>query len=154
MLEGFTDLVIDWGYWGLFVAALVAGTVLPFSSEAVMVAVVALGLHPLWCLLAATAGNTAGGMTCYWIGMLGRTEWFEQLGISHEKLERAKRFLAGRGAWMAFFAFLPTIGEAIAVCLGLMRSNPRLTLLAMFLGKGIRYAVIMALYLFVESRIA
>lgn len=154
MLETLTEIVIDWGYWGLFAAALVAGTVLPFSSEATMVAVTALGLNPLSCVLVAAVGNTAGGMTCYWIGTLGRAEWIERFGISHEKMERARRFLAGRGAWMAFFSFLPTIGEAIAVCLGLMRSNPRLTALAMLLGKGTRYAVIMAIYLFVENKIS
>ena len=39
-MEGFLDtatqLCIDWGYWGLFLSALIAGSVLPFSSEAVI----------------------------------------------------------------------------------------------------------------------
>lgn len=153
MIETLTELAVEWGYWGLFAAALIAGTILPFSSEATMVAVVALGVNPVGCLVAATLGNTLGGMTCYWIGTLGRTAWIERLGVSHEKLERAQRLLAGRGAWMAFFAFLPTIGEAIAVCLGLMRSNIRITALAMLLGKGARYAVILATYLLIENNI-
>lgn len=153
MIETITELAVEWGYWGVFAAALIAGTILPFSSEATMVAVVALGVNPVGCLVAATLGNTLGGMTCYWIGTLGRTAWIERLGVSHEKLERAQRLLAGRGAWMAFFAFLPTIGEAIAVCLGLMRSNIRITILAMLLGKGARYAVILATYLLIENNI-
>lgn len=153
MIETITELAVEWGYWGVFAAALIAGTILPFSSEATMVAVVALGVNPVGCLVAATLGNTLGGMTCYWIGTLGRTAWIERLGVSHEKLERAQRLLAGRGAWMAFFAFLPTIGEAIAVCLGLMRSNIRITALAMLLGKGARYAVILATYLLIENNI-
>lgn len=153
MIETLTELAVEWGYWGLFAAALIAGTILPFSSEATMVAVVALGVNPVGCLVAATLGNTLGGMTCYWIGTLGRTAWIERLGVSHEKLERAQRLLAGRGAWMAFFAFLPTIGEAIAVCLGLMRSNIRITALAMLLGKGARYAMILATYLLIGNNI-
>ena len=32
-------------------------------------------------------------------------------------------FLQGKGAMMAFFAFLPAIGEVIAIALGFMRSN-------------------------------
>ncbi|OAV71582.1 hypothetical protein Barb4_00561 [Bacteroidales bacterium Barb4] len=30
------------------------------------------------CLVAATIGNFLGGMTCYWMGMLGKTEWLEK----------------------------------------------------------------------------
>ena len=127
-MEGFLDtatqLCIDWGYWGLFLSAFVAGSIVPFSSEAVMVVLVRLGLDPALCLLAAATGNTAGGMTCYWIGHLGKREWFGRyLGIGEKQLDRAGRFLAGKGAWSAFFAFLPYVGEAIAILLGLMRSN-------------------------------
>ena len=62
------QFLIEWGYIGLFVGSFVAGSVIPFSSEAVLVAcITALGLDPIICTLAATAGNVAGGMTCYWI---------------------------------------------------------------------------------------
>lgn len=65
------------------------------------------------------------------------------LGIGEKQLDRAGRFLAGKGAWSAFFAFLPYIGEAIAILLGLMRSNVWITTLAMFAGKVLRYAAIL-----------
>ena len=147
-MEGFIDTLtqfcIDWGYWGLFLSAFVAGSILPFSSEAVMAVLIHMGLDPVLCLLAAATGNTAGGMTCYWIGHLGKREWFNRyLGISRKQLDRAERFLAGKGAWSAFFAFLPYIGEAIAILLGLMRSNVWVTTLAMFLGKALRYIVLL-----------
>ena len=137
-MEGFLDtatqLCIDWGYWGLFLSAFVAGSIVPFSSEAVMVVLVRLGLDPALCLLAAATGNTAGGMTCYWIGHLGKREWFGRyLGIGEKQLDRAGRFLAGKGAWSAFFAFL----------LGLMRSNVWITTLAMFAGKALRYVAVL-----------
>lgn len=143
-MESLVQLLIDWGYWGLFFAAILAGSLLPFCSEAVLVVLLRLGLDPVGCIAAATAGNTLGGMTCYWIGMLGRPEWIARLGVSEERLERAHRFLAGRGALMGFFAFLPGIGGAIAVVLGLMRSNPWLTAAAMCTGKALRYIAIAA----------
>ena len=145
-METVTQFFIDWGYWGLFISALVAGSILPFSSEAVMVILVGMGLDPAWCLVAASAGNTLGGMTCYWIGTLGRTEWITRLGVSTRQLARARKFLSGRGALMAFFAFLPTIGEAIAIVLGLMRSNVWLTAAAMLAGKTARYIVVLATF--------
>ena len=145
-MEAVTQFFIDWGYWGLFISALVAGSILPFSSEAVMVVLVGMGLDPVWCLVAASAGNTLGGMTCYWIGTLGRSEWITRLGITTRQLARARKCLAGRGAMMGFFAFLPTIGEALAIVLGLMRSNPWITALSMLAGKTLRYALILATF--------
>ena len=50
--------------------------------------------------------------------------------------------MAGRGALMAFFAFVPIIGSAITVALGLMRANLTVTTLSMTVGKFIRYALI------------
>ena len=44
---------------------------------------------------------------------------------------------------MGFFAFLPYIGEAVAIALGLMRSNVWITSLSMFVGKLLRYVVLL-----------
>ena len=102
------------------------------------------GLSPVWGVVWATAGNTLGGMTCYGIGRLGKTEWIERyLRISREHIDKATRFLAGKGALMAFFVALPYIGDAIAVVLGLMRSNVWVTTLSMFLGKLLRYVALL-----------
>ena len=142
-MDAILQFLIDWGYVGMFLSALIAGTVVPFSSEAVLVALISMGLNPIGCVLAATAGNMIGGMTCYWLGSLGNMLWIEKyFGVNKEKLERAERFVKGRGAWMAFFMFIPFLGEAIGVVLGLMHANAWITAIAMFLGKSIRYIVI------------
>ena len=142
-VQTLTQIFVDWGYWGMFLSALIAGSALPFASEAVLVLLIGLGLDPVWCIASATVGNTLGGMTCYWIGRLGKTEWIVRwLHVDEAKLARARQFLAGRGAVMGFFAFLPYIGTAVAIALGLMRSNQLITALSMFIGKALRYAVI------------
>ncbi|MBP3669707.1 MAG: DedA family protein [Bacteroides sp.] len=139
-MDAILQFLIDWGYVGMFLSALIAGTVVPFSSEAVLVALISMGLNPIGCILAATAGNMIGGMTCYWLGSLGNMLWIEKyFGVNKKKLERAERFVKGRGAWMAFFMFIPFLGEAIGVVLGLMRANVWITAIAMFLGKSFRY---------------
>lgn len=143
-MEQVIDFFIEWGYVGIFLSAFLAGSVLPFSSELVLVALVQAGLSPVWGVVWATAGNTLGGMTCYGIGRLGKTEWIERyLRISREHVDKATRFLAGKGALMAFFVALPYIGDAIAVVLGLMRSNVWVTTLSMFLGKLLRYVALL-----------
>lgn len=130
----------------MFLAALAAGSILPLGSEVVFILLLGMGLDPAGCLLSATAGNTLGGMSCYWIGSLGKREWIARLGISERNLARAHRFLRGRGALMGFFAFLPAIGEAVAVALGLMRSNAWITAGAMCAGKFLRYLFLLLSY--------
>lgn len=147
-MDAFVDtliqLLIDWGYAVLFISALLAGSIVPFSSELVMIALVKVGLSPAICVLAATLGNTAGGMTCYYMGRLGKTDWIEKyFKIKKKKIDKMQRFLQGKGALMAFFAFLPFVGEAIAIALGFMRSNVTLTVFSMFVGKLIRYIVML-----------
>ena len=146
-IDTLIQLLIDWGYAGLFISALLAGSIIPFSSELVMLALVKVGLNPAICVLAATLGNTMGGMTCYYMGHLGKTDWIEKyFKVKQEKIDKMQRFLQGKGALMAFFAFLPFIGgvQAIAIALGFMRSNVMLTSLSMFTGKLIRYIVMLS----------
>lgn len=143
-IDALVQILIDWGYPGLFVSALLAGSIVPFSSELVMVALVKVGLSPAMCVLAATLGNTVGGMTCYYMGRLGKTDWIEKyFKVKKEKIDKTQRFLQGKGALMAFFAFLPFVGEAIAIALGFMRSNVYLTTASMFVGKLVRYIVML-----------
>ena len=56
-MDIFLQLLTDWGYFGMFLSAFLAGTILPFSSEAVLLACVGLGLDPIWSTIATTAGN-------------------------------------------------------------------------------------------------
>ena len=73
-----TSLLASYGYWGMLLAALLAGSVFPFSSEAVMLALLAAGLDP-WELMAyGTVGNVIGSMFNYWLGRLGKIEWIER----------------------------------------------------------------------------
>lgn len=79
------------------------------------------------------------------MGHLGKTDWIEKyFKVKQEKIDKMQRFLQGKGALMAFFAFLPFIGEAIAIALGFMRSNVMLTSLSMFTGKLVRYIVMLS----------
>ena len=133
-----------YGYWGMLITAFLAGSVFPFSSEAVMLALLATpGIEPWPLVIYATIGNVLGSMFNYCVGRMGKTEWIEKyLKIKREKMERAERFMAGRGAWMGFFAFVPILGSAITVTLGLMRANVVITCISITLGKFLRYCLI------------
>lgn len=143
MIETITQFFIDWGYIGLFISAFVAGSILPFSSEVVLTVLVQMGADPMVCLLSASVGNTAGGLVCYGLGYLGNMEWIERwLKIDKQKMDKVSGFVKRYGAVMGLFGVLPWVGEVIIVLLGLMRANVYITTFTMFIGKFIRYLLI------------
>jgi len=142
-LDSLIQILIDYGYIGMFVSAFLAGSVFPLSSELVMTALMAAGLSPVSLVVWGTVGNVLGSMLNYAIGHLGRMEWIERyLKVKPKELDRARRFMAGHGAWMGFFAFLPVIGEGLTIVLGLMRANVLICTVSITLGKLLRYILL------------
>lgn len=140
MLDGF----VEYGYIGLFLASFLAATILPLGSEVVFAGLLAAGMGRWECVIIASVGNWLGGMTNYYLGRLGKVEWIEKyLKVKKEKIEKMQHWLEGKGASMAFFSFLPVVGDVIALALGYMRANVYIVNIAMFLGKFLRYVLIM-----------
>ncbi len=138
----FLSTISEWGYIGLFLIAFLAGSIAPFSSESVMALLIAANYNLWLCIVVATIGNWLGGVTCYYIGYLGKIEWIEKyLKIKHNKLIKMQQFLQGKGAYMALFVFVPIIGDLIIVAFGLMRADIYRVNIAMLIGKLLRYIV-------------
>lgn len=139
-MEYLVDILTSYGYWGMLIAAFIAGSFIPFSSEAVMVGLLAAGLNPTALLVYGSIGNVSGSLLNYFVGRMGKTEWIERyLHVTAKNMQKAQKFLAGHGAWMGFFAFIPVIGNAITITLGLMRANFPITLTSIAAGKILRY---------------
>ncbi|MBO5537861.1 MAG: DedA family protein [Prevotella sp.] len=142
-MDAFIQFLIDFGYWGMLMAAFLAGSFFPFSSEAVMVGLQAAGLDPWGLVVYGTIGNVVGGMFNYGVGRMGRLDWIEKyLHVKKESLDKAEKFMGGRGAWMGFFAFLPLLGSAITIMLGLMRANVVISITSITIGKFLRYLLL------------
>lgn len=142
-MDAITHFLIDYGYWGMFLSAFLAGSVLPFSSEAVMLGLLAAGVDPVPLLIYGSIGNVMGGMVNYGLGRLGKLEWLKKyFHLKQSSIDRAYKFMGGHGAWMGFFAFLPILDSAITVVLGLTRANLPLSVFSITLGKVIRYALL------------
>ena len=138
-----TDLLTHYGATGMFAAAFLAGSVFPFSSEAVLLALLAAGAPPEALLLSATAGNTLGSLFNYGVGSLGREEWITRYTkVSPEKLERGKRWVRRYGAWAGLLAWLPLLGSVITVAMGFLRVPLVYGMVLIGLGKYVRYWII------------
>ncbi|MCQ2196207.1 MAG: DedA family protein [Bacteroidaceae bacterium] len=143
-MDGFIDFLLQNGYIGMFMAAFIAGSVFPFSSELVLGALLKMGeLDPMLLFIYATVGNVGGSMFNYGIGRLGKPSWRERLmPRDPSKRERQERLIQKYGAWAGVLCFIPILGSAIAVLMGYMRFNPWISLIAIFIGKATRYAIL------------
>lgn len=145
-----TEWLIEYGYWGLFVLAFLAGSILPLGSEAALLALILppIALDPVTSVLFASIGNTLGGLTCYGLGRMGRLYWIQRLlRLSPDALQQRLHNIRGAywSRFAAFFTFLPIVGDGIAVALGYMRVRADWVTVLMFAGKLCRYAFIVYL---------
>ena len=137
------DFLMSWGYWGMLVSAFLAGSFFPFSSEVVMSGLQAAGLEPIQLVLYGSIGNVLGSMFNYGVGRMGKLEWIEKyLHVKKESLDKAQHFKADSGAGMGIFAFLPLLGSAITIVLGLTRANIVISVISITIGKVLRYVLL------------
>lgn len=147
------ESLAELGYWGLFLGSFLASTIVPFSADVLLIGVLALGGNIIWCLIIATLGNWLGGLTSYWIGWLGKWSWIERImKVKREKLEKQKQKIDKYGVWLAFFTWLPFIGDLFAIALGFYKINPALSALYMLIGRFLRFLVWTFLYLYFAER--
>ena len=142
-MEAIMSFLVSYGYMGMLIAAFLAASILPFSSEAVMVGLQAAGLDPVALIAYGTIGNVLGSMFNYTIGRLGKMEWIEKyLHVKKEDLDKAHKFMAGKGAWMGLLSVIPVIGDVITVALGLMRANVVIVVISVTISKLARYMLL------------
>lgn len=149
-MDAFIQLLIDYGAWGMFFSAFLAGSFIPFSSEVVLVGLLAAGANPVSLLITATIGNTLGSLFNYGIGRLGREDWITRwTHVSPEKLERGKRWTRRYGAWAGLLTWLPLAGSVIAVAMGFLRVNLFWSTVSIAVGKFVRYWIVLRAYILI-----
>ena len=134
------------GLFGLFLGCALSATIIPFSSEALLAGALLLNDKTWLVVLVAAAGNTLGGMVSFLLGWLCKWDWLEKyLKVNREKLDKMHSVVSRYGYPAALFAWLPVVGDLIAIAMGLLRLNPWITAILMFVGKFIRYLVVVGI---------
>jgi membrane protein YqaA with SNARE-associated domain len=136
----------------LFLSSLLAATLLPGGSEAVLFAVIKAYPESLWsALIVATLGNTLGGMVTFGMGWLlpqrkggskaaGQPPAYSS-SVQAQQLkhvEKVRRY----GTPALLFAWAPLIGDALCLAAGWLRLNWWQAALFMAIGKFARYWVV------------
>lgn len=143
--------LLEYGYFGLFLGAFLAATIFPFSSDVLLMAMLAAGGDVFVTITVATAGNWLGGLTSYGVGYLGKTEWLERwFRIKPETVYRYKERVAKYGAWLALLTWVPFVGDVFAVVLGFFKARFWPSAWFMLLGKGLRFIAWAVIYYWVE----
>lgn len=136
-------------YFGLFLTALVAATVLPMQSEAALVGLILTGSYPVWLLIAvASVGNVLGSVINW---LLGRgierfrdRKWFP---VKQAALERAQTWYRRYGKWSLLLSWAPIIGDPLTVVAGVLREPFWVFLALVTVAKVGRYLVLAAITL-------
>lgn len=145
-------LILEWGYVGLFIGAFLAATLIPFSSDVLLIAVLMAGGDPYITVILASVGNWLGGLTSYWVGWLGKWEWIEKwFRIKREKLESQKKHVDKYGSLLALLTWLPIVGDLFAVALGFYRVDFKKSAVFMFIGKFARFVCWTLLYIWLKK---
>ena len=128
--------------WFLFSSGFLSATLLPGSSEVTLYAALRLEHIPFYSvILVATLGNTLGGMTNYYIGLLLPNRTLRQ-----KRGQQLERWIERYGYWVLLMSWVPVIGDPLCVAAGWLRMNPWVCLLAIMLGKGLRYVCLAIIF--------
>lgn len=143
MMDAIIPFLIEHGDWGMFIAGFLSGSILPFSSEVVLVALLAGGSNVWGLLVWGTVGNSLGSYVNYLIGTLGKEAWITKYtGVSPDKLQRGMRYVHQYGAWAGLLSWVPVIGELITVAMGYLRTPQWASVLTIVTGKFVRYLIL------------
>ena len=139
-IEQLQNILLEWGYIGMFISALLAATILPFSSDVVLMGLVAAGCSPMAIVVVATLGNWAGGLINYGMGWLGKMEWLEKyFRVKHESIVKQKARVDKWGPLLAITSWIPFVGDIFAIVLGFYKAKFWPTAWWLLVGKFFRY---------------
>lgn len=124
---------------GLFVAAFLAATPVPFQSEVVFLGLQAAGRDTLALVLVASIGNTLGSCVTYglgrWLSDQREHRWFP---LTPVQMARAEAWWSRWGLWLLLLSWAP-FGDMIVALSGVLRVPFPVFLLLVALAKTGRY---------------
>lgn len=141
-----------WGLPGLFLAAFLAGSIVPAPSEGVLAALVYSGVPIAAAVTVATVGNVLGATTLWALGRWAAAgkhspfaAWLDRRVLAAgPRLARARVALARFGPPVLLISWVPIVGDVFVLAAGLVgvRVVPFVVFTA--IGKALRYVVVAA----------
>lgn len=139
---------LSWGLIGLYAGTFLAGTLVPFPSEALVIGAYEIDSRFWMIIIIATLGNVLGGITNYWIGFKSNSNGLKKLfKLNDKKIVLWETRFGKWGYWLGLISWLPFIGDPMVAVLGFFKVRFLPLLMTMIIGKGLRYTILLFLYL-------
>jgi len=136
----------SWEIIGLFLSAFLSATLLPGSSEALLLILLNSGDHdPTTLWLAATLGNTLGGLSNWFIGAFAAHFYPAGKLSSSPRFKSALERIHSHGSPILLLSWLPLIGDPLCLAAGWLRINLPAAALFILIGKGLRYGLLVSI---------
>ena len=131
-------------YAALFISALIAATLVPMQSEAVLVGLLLAGEKPVaWLVVIVTAGNVIGAIINWYLGkLILRCQSHSWFPVSENRLNRARTWYSRYGRWSLLGSWLPIVGDPITVVAGTLGERFVPFLILVTISKGLRYVFV------------
>jgi membrane protein YqaA with SNARE-associated domain len=137
------NMINNYGFLGIFIATILAGTILPLGSPSLIVIAASFGLHPIPLALIGSIGFTIG-MTINYALAYSFGKAFVIKKISKEKLEETLNIWMNWG-WPIYliFGFIPALPiELLSFLCGLLKIRLRTFLILTFIPRFIVFIVL------------
>lgn len=132
---------MSYGLAGIFLATIIAGTIIPLGSPALVVAAALLGVNPILLILVATTGFTIGMVINYALAYrLGRP--YVSKKIDPEHIQQVS-FVWNKWGWIIYtvFGLIPVLPvELLAFICGLLKTRLSFFLTLSFVPRLIVFA--------------
>ena len=138
---------ISLGYFGIFLAAFLAATILPAPSEIIILLAFQANFTVEYVILFATLGNSFGSFTNYYIGRFGIQLFNAKNNAFKENrkqywIQKSNKY----GYWLGFLAWVPIVGDPLIILLGVLKINYKPLFVTITFGKLIRYLILSWIY--------
>lgn len=133
----------NYGIVGIFIATILAGTIIPLGSPALVIVAASFGLPPIALIIVATVGFTIGMTINYGLAYrLGRPYVVKKLG--EEKLEDISDLWVKWG-WVIYIVFgiIPVLPvELLSLLCGLLKTRLDIFLILTFTTRFILFTIL------------
>ena len=134
-------MIILISYFQLLIISFLAATILPLSSELVLLTMLLTDSFDKYLLLVvASFGNIFGSSVNWYLGkkilILKDKKWFP---VNKKQIAKSEMYFKKYGIWSLLLSWVPIIGDPLTVIAGILKINFFTFLLLVSISKTSRY---------------
>jgi membrane protein YqaA with SNARE-associated domain len=112
------DLILHFGYFGLFVSGIISSTMFPFPIEVLMLFGIYLGMDLNLAIIVTSFGSAVGATTGYYIGLKGLRSIAGKWVDAQEERRAIRIFKKYGPISLVLSSWIPFFGDAIPIVAG------------------------------------